>query len=336
MAIHRTRLLGAVLTALALLALPTPAAAQAPDPFFAGGPMPKDHAFRFKWRDHRVPPAWMQPAIRAGASDSNATRASRAPTFALDAAASNWIMYGTDVGCGPNGIACFTRSVSSTSFTMSFRPQGHRFDWGALRWCQAYAWWPNGCYDVENIALDEFGHVTGLDHHVNQADQSDYLDAVVQTVSRTRPNSGWNAHAYGRCDVARLQQRYDVPTTATKISTCVSLTSELTLSAPLSVAFGSAATFTARLRIVATPGAYELGDNWLDGRRVVLQQGATDGTWSDVVVMTPGTSGTYTARLTLTSTNDWRAVFRTPTDEGLKASGSTVVRVTINGPCCPL
>ena len=61
---------------------------------------------------------------------------------------------------------------------------------------------PNGCYDAETIALDEFGHVEGLNHHGNYANDSDYLDAVVQTYSRTKPSSGWNMHVFGRCDVA--------------------------------------------------------------------------------------------------------------------------------------
>jgi hypothetical protein len=47
----------------------------------------------------------------------------------------------------------------------------------------------NGCYDAETIALDEFGHVEVLNHHVNFADESDYTHAVVQTYSRTRPKT---------------------------------------------------------------------------------------------------------------------------------------------------
>ena len=50
---------------------------------------------------------------------------------------------------------------------MWLREQGHVYDWGTLKWCQAYASPPNGCYDAETIALDEFGHVEGLGHHVN-------------------------------------------------------------------------------------------------------------------------------------------------------------------------
>lgn len=321
----------AVVLALALAAIPSVVQANAPDPFYSGGPMPKDHPLTFQWRNGRVPPAWMQPAIHAGAADSDASRMSRAPTFRFETPSGNWIMYGSDAGCGPGGIACFTRSVSTTSFTMSFRPQGYRFDWGTLRWCQAYSSWPDGCYDVENVTLDEFGHVTGLDHHVNQKDGSDYLDAVVQRVSRTKPRAGWNAHAYGRCDVARLQQRYDVPTFATKISTCVSLVTALTLSGPTSATFGTAATFTARLSVTSTSGSYELGGNWLDSRVVVLQRRPIGGSWTDVTTMTPGTSGSYTARVTMSTTADWQAVFRTPANEGLTASKSSVIRVTVTG-----
>ena len=69
---------------------------------------------------------------------------------------------------------------------------------------------PDGCYDAENVVLDELGHVLGLDHHVNYADDSDYADAVVQTYTHAKPRVGWHAHVFGRCDVATLQQEYDV------------------------------------------------------------------------------------------------------------------------------
>ena len=100
--------------------------------------------------------------------------------------APNPIGYGSGATCGPAGIACFTRSVPDR-FTMWFRQQGYPFDWGTLRWCQAYSSPPTGCFDVENIALDEFAHIEGLGHHVNYADERDYLDAVVQTYSRQKP-----------------------------------------------------------------------------------------------------------------------------------------------------
>ena len=94
-----------------------------------------------------------------------------AATFAYDAGGSNPIGYGAGATCGVNGLACFTRDAPD-GFTMWLREQGHVFDWGTLKWCQAYTTAPNGCYDAETIALDEFGHVEGLDHHVNYADDS--------------------------------------------------------------------------------------------------------------------------------------------------------------------
>ena len=134
-----------------------------------------------------------------------ACKGSHAATFVYDATGANPIGYGAGATCGVNGLACFT-ATPPDGFTMWLREQGHVFDWGTLKWCQAYATPPNGCYDAETITLDEFGHVEGLDHHVNYGNDSDYDDAVVQTFSRTKPNAGWNRHTFGRCDVATLQR----------------------------------------------------------------------------------------------------------------------------------
>ena len=71
----------------------------------------------------------------------------------------------------------------------------------------------------------------GLGHHVNFADDSDYMDAVVQTYSRTKPATGWNVHTFRRCDVATLQLEYDMVSTTAKYSTCLDLATVLLLSA---------------------------------------------------------------------------------------------------------
>ena len=89
---------------------------------------------------------------------------------------------------------------------------------------------PNGCYDAETVALDEFGHIEGLGHHVNFADDRDYTDAVVQTFSRTKPRDGYNMHVLGVCDVARLQIRYDTQHASFPYSTCLDLPTKLSLS----------------------------------------------------------------------------------------------------------
>ena len=143
-------------------------------------------------------------------------------------------------------------------FGVWFRENGHRFDWGTLRWCELSGG-PDGCYQVRNVMLDELGHVLVLDHHVNFGDDRDYDDAVVQTYSRTKPKAGWNAHAFGRCDVATLQQQYDVPSSTAAYSTCLDVPTTLSMSASrTSVVAGSMVTFTATL---GSDGTGKLSNN---------------------------------------------------------------------------
>ncbi len=219
----------------------------------------------------------------------------RAALFAYDSSGANPIGYGVGATCGVNGLACFTRDAPN-GFTMWLREQGHVFDWGTLKWCQTYTTPPSGCYDAETIALDEFGHVEGLGHHANYSDDSDYGDAVVQTYSRTKPNSGYNMHVFGRCDAATLQKLYDMTSWTAKYSTCLDLATVLTIAAsPTSIVVGSSVTLTATLRVVDDDAYLRLGNNPVSGRSVTLQRrppGAT--TWTTVGTMAAGPSaGTY-------------------------------------------
>ena len=315
-------------------------AAHSPDPMMGGDHWTQDQTVGFDWKTGQVPPAWLQEPVRDAAADSNASRASRAAVFVLADGAPSAIAYGEPTPCGPNGIACFSRAGAPERFGMWFRRHGHAFDWGYLRWCQAYTSWPDGCYDVENIALDEFGHVQILGHHQNYDDQRDYGDAVVQALSRTKPRAYWDAHRYGRCDVAVLQREYDVPSRTTLISSCLDLGTSLSLAASdTPIAYRGGVTFTATLR-VATNTAYDrLSANLLSGRTVLLQRRATGSTsWSTVGEMTPGTAGTYTWSATPLVTAEWRAVFPEPPVEGVRASTSGSVTVSV-GACttsCPL
>jgi len=183
------------------------------------------------------------------------------------------------------------------------------------------------------VMLDELGHVDGLDHHVNAPDDSDYADAVVQTVSHARPQVGWNASAFGRCDVATLQQLYDVPSWATPYSTCLDVPTLTTLSAtPTSVISPGSTTFTATLR---TDGTGRLDGNPMSGRIVVLQQRSGTG-WADLVTMSAGTAaGSYVAKLAPKGTQDFRALFRKPSGEGVRTSASGTVRVTVTCTTAP-
>jgi hypothetical protein len=329
----------ALTSTLAIGALGGPAQGHAPDPLLGGGLYPQNQDLAWRWHADGVPPVTMRTAILAGAEDSNATRASKSPIFRHDPGGTSFVYYGPNVVCGVNGLACMRRDVGSKSFRVYFRPQGHRFDWGVMRWCQMYDNPPDGCYDTENVMLDEVGHVLVLDHHVNRKDDSDYLDAVVQTYARAKPRAGWNAHAYARCDVATLQRQYDVLTTSTPYSTCLDIGTTLALvSSSDAAAYEGTVTFTATLR--TADGYGRLSTNALSNRAVVLQRRAGGSTWTDMATMTPGAAaGTYASPQLVRSTGDWRAIFRKPAAEGLRAATSSILTVTVGactGSICPL
>jgi hypothetical protein len=316
--------------ALAIL-ITAPVGAHSPDPR-PGSAWDVDERLEFRWRSGAEPPSAIKTAIRAAATDVTETKNSRAATFVYDSGGSSPIGYGAGATCGVDGIACYTRSAPSGGFTMWLREHGRVFDWGTLRWCQMSANPPNGCYDAETIALDEFGHIEGLGHHVNYADDRDYTDAVVQTLSRTKPREGWNMHVLGRCDIAALQIRYDVPNTTAKTSTCLDLDTVLTLvAADTSIAYNAVASLTATLRIVDDADYGRLGGNALNGRTVKLQRrppGST--TWTTVGTMPAGSSNaTYTLGVRLLTTTEFRAVFSAPSGEGLNGDTSGTVRVSV-------
>lgn len=316
--------------AVSIVAAPAVAAAT-PDPFL-GSPFDRNQVLTYRWGAGGAPPAAIKTAIRDAIEDANTTRESKAPTFDYASGASSTITYGVSAPCGENGLACFRRDAP-TWFAVYLRENGHRFDWGTLRWCEATGR-PRGCYDAENITLDELGHVMGLDHHVNLPDESDYGDAVVQTYSRVKPEAFYNAHTFGRCDVATLQQVYDVLSTSTLYSTCLDVPSETTLAASATWMPGAGwVSFTATLR---SAGSGRLSSNLVSGRVVVLQRRTSSG-WADALTMTPGSAGIYTASLYLLSPTDVRAIFRRPSNEGLRGSSSDPLTVTVstcpNGSC---
>jgi hypothetical protein len=326
------------------VALPGPpsAAGHSPDPAMGWPLFTANDTLEFRWMANEVPPPRMRDAVVAAAAAANGSRGSRAPSIAYAADGASTVEYGANVFCGVNGLACADGWHAPAHFHVAFRTHGHQFDWGRLQWCQLQTTIANGCFDVVNVAIDEFGHVLGLGHHVNQADQSDYLDAVVQTVSRARPKAGWDAHAFGRCDVAKLQLRYDQVNTARPYSTCLDLPVALSMTAnDRSIRVGETVTFTVTLRI-ATSSAYErLSGNLLSQRSVVLQRRVPgSATWTTVATI-PAVlaSGTYQVRVSPTATYDWRGYFYKPSAEGLRASSSAPFSVTVSGGCtsgpCP-
>jgi hypothetical protein len=310
--------------------------AHSPDPTVSSSLFAQDQKLAYRWRAGSEPPAAIKTAIKAAAAGINGSRGSRAATFAYDAAGASSVGYGAGATCGVNGIACFTRTAPK-SFTMWLREQGHVFDWGTLKWCQTYAAPPNGCYDATTIALDEFGHVEVLGHHVNYTDDRDYLDAVVQTYSRTKPKAGWDEHVLGRCDIATLQRVYDVPSSSTKISTCLDLDTTATLAASSTgVTSGTTVSFTATLKVASSSAYGRLSGNALSGRTVKLQRrnvGAS--TWTTVATMAAGSaSGSYAATYKITASGEFRSSFSAPSGEGLNGDPSPTVKViVVTGGC---
>jgi len=337
--VNPIRVTSSAVTALALVAAlagsPAPASAHAPDPVLSGGLFAQNAALRYRWGTGGTPPSAIRTAVNGAADDSNASRRSKAATFTYDSGGSNTVYYGVDVPCGVNGLACFRRDAP-TWFGLWLRENGHRYDWGVLRWCEMNGD-PDGCYDAENVVLDELGHVLGLDHHVNYADDSDYADAVVQTYTHTKPRVGWNAHVFGRCDIATLQQQYDVASWSTPYSTCLDVPTRTTLTATSTdVVAGSVVTFTATL---TSAGSGRLSNNPMAGRVVVLQQ-RSGTTWTDFLTLAPSvTSGSYTGSRAMRATGDYRTVYRKTSSEGVRTSTSATVTVAVTAGCtqviCP-
>ncbi|HEX5015639.1 MAG TPA: hypothetical protein VFV72_15950 [Candidatus Limnocylindrales bacterium] len=337
----RIRLRATAATALAVLALAAPPTlAHSPDPAIAWPLYTPDDTLQFRWKENEVPPSKMRDAVVAAADDANGSRGSRAPSIVYAAGGSSTVEYGANVFCGVAGLACADGWDAPDTFRVAFRSHGWQFDWGKLQWCQLQSTPQNGCYDIENVGLDEFGHVLGLNHHANYSSESDYLDAVVQTVSHARAKVGWNAHDFGRCDTAKLQLRYDMVNSARKYSTCLDIATALSMSASdRSISLGETVTFTVVVQVADSASYEKLRSNWVSERRIVLERRAPgSSTWTQVAVVPPiASSGMYQIRLSPTTTYDWRGYFYKPTDEGLRASSSAPFTITVSGTCptCP-
>jgi len=310
-----------------------PALAHGPDPLLGTTPWGKDQVVKYQWAAWGVPPAWMAAAIDAGAADVGESRGSRAAFFTRVSSATSSIAYGGAVPCSSYGIACMNRTGVPDSFEgMWFRPQGWPFDWGTLRWCQGLSSPSNGCYDAENVALDEFGHIELLGHHVNLADESDFQDAVVQYAARARPKAGWNQHEFGRCDVARLQLEYELSSPTQLVSTCLSLATSLSIVSDVtSVYAANPVQITGNLRIGTASSARRLSGDPLSARTISLQRRALGSTsWSTIGTLGANASaGSYGITISPTVTYDYRLLFGTPPDEGVLGSTSAILRVTV-------
>jgi hypothetical protein len=309
------------------------ASAHGPDPLLGTTPWGLDQSVSYQWTSGAVPPAWMAAAIDAGAGDVGSSKNSRAATFHRVSSSASQISYGGAVPCSSYGIACMNRTGVPASFAgMWFRPYGWPFDWGTLRWCQGQSSPTNGCYDAENVALDEFGHIEMLGHHVNLDDESDFQDAVVQYAARSRPKAGWDEHVFGRCDVARLQLEYALESAGDRVSTCVSLATSLSeIASATTIDAGSSVRITGTFKIAVASAAKSLSGDPLSGRTITLQRrlpGATS--WSTFGTLgANSTAGSYGLTLTPSTTYDYRLLFTATSSEGLLGATSATVRIAV-------
>jgi hypothetical protein len=311
-----------------------PSGSARPTPAFAAGGWPSDKTLRFRWRSGAVPPSWARPALEKAADDAGSTSVARSPEFVYRSAATDAVAYGGSMPgfCSITGIACAGR-VLPVSWGVWLRPYGTEYAWGTLRWCQKTSS-SQGCFDIRRVMLHELGHITGLTHPSSAGFTLAAQDTVMHAITPSRPHAGASRHAFGRCDVATLQELYDTPDNKTAVSTCNQVTTSLTLEASdVAIAAGESVELTARLRVEHASAYGELAGNPLNGRSVKLKyrRAGSDDSWRTAWMRSTYRSGRYVLTIRPTDTWDFKAVFPSPDDEGLRYSRSGIVRVQVQG-----
>jgi hypothetical protein len=306
-----------------------PAGAARPVPAFAAGGWDKDTTLPFSWQSGDVPPEWARGPIRSGAEDASDTSAARSPRFVYRSTANDTIRY---TSAFPSfcrlGIACASRNMPGF-WAVWLRPHGTDFSWGTLRWCQRND--ADGCFDLRRVVIHELGHVAGLNHPSSAGFNLAPHETVMHAVTPARPSAGSGRHSFGRCDVATLQELYDVPTNSTPISTCNGVGTDLTLSASDGVVGrGAPVRLTAVLRVADVASVGQLRDNVLNGRSVRLRYrraGADD--WTVLWMDPQSTGGRYQLSLAPQADMEFQAAFPAPDDEGLAYSVSSILTVRV-------
>ena len=306
-----------------------PAGAPRPVPAFPAGAWPKDSVLPFSWLDGAVPPEWARTPITSGAADASDTSLSRSPRFVLRSGLADTVRYTPSF---PDfcryGIACASRNMP-VSWLVWLRPHGTDFSWGTLRWCQKED--ASGCFDIRRVLIHELGHIDGLDHPSRDGFNLEANETVMHAITPAKPSAGSTRHAFGRCDVATLQELYDLPSSTTQVSTCNDVATELTLGASSSsILPGSTVRLRADLRVAPVSSVGRLAGNALNGRSVKLRyrRAGTSDAWT-TLWMEPLVNGGYSLIIAPQATWEYQAVFPAPAGEGLRASTSVTVKVRV-------
>jgi hypothetical protein len=166
------------------------------------------------------------------------------------------------------------------------------------------------------------------------------LDTVMHSVVPSKDGTGWAMKAFGRCDVAALQERYGLPTMATRVSTCNDINTAISLGSSVArVRDGEPVTFRAVLRTVDLSAYGQLGGIRLNRRSVQLRRrlAGLGGGWS-VFWMKPDDNepGTYVLTMHPSGNYEFQAAFPRPDDEGLNGDTSNVISVRVIDACTSL
>jgi len=292
----------------------------------------QDTVLGFRWGSD-APQGWMRPAIHDAAADVSSSRGSRAARFDYDADAAGVVQLADSMsGNCERAIACASRDIPRY-WRISLRPQGVRAGSVTTRWCQAYESPPDGCFDLRRTMLHEFGHVEGLAHPDDHGFRLPALETVMHPFSPGKGQTGWQMHDFGRCDVARLQRRYDTTTSSARYALCDRLGSRLSVAASdYSVAYRERVTITATLRVRDRDGYGETGGNFVSGREVRIQRRVPGGSWSSYEADPGSSAGSYEVTFQPWTTYEYRAIFDQPSTEGLTGDVSDVVTVKV-APC---
>jgi hypothetical protein len=308
-----------------------PAVAARPVPAFAAGGWPRETILRYSWQPGAVPPAWAQGAIEAAANDASDTSGARSPDFLYQGSADDSIRY---TPLFPDfcrfGIACATRDMPD--FWASWiRPHGTDFSWGTLRWCQRDD--VSGCFDLRRAMIHELGHILGLNHPSSAGFELEPQETVMHAISPARPRPGSSRHAFGRCDVATLQELYDVPANDAPISTCNDVATTLRLgSSATAVNWEEPVRLRAVLRVADRATFGQLAGNVLNDRAVKMRyrRAGSSAAWTVLWMQPQPSGGVYQLTIAPTFDLEFQASYPVTRSEGLRYSESDLMTVRIN------
>jgi hypothetical protein len=344
-----------LVTALAAPALAIDITPSSPE----GSPFNANQALQVVWDTGDPPPAaWMQAPISAGALAARHTTGSN-PTYAQNptfiSSGIDGVIYYLDYTtakksafplCPTNSapLACTRhRSLNwPNSWAMAFIIHNWDYDTPSnytVKWCDNVD--QGTCWDVQRVAVHEFGHVLDLGH--NTTDQPS--NTVMFSETHSKYGSGGQIHEFRSCDIAKLQLKYDMSSTSGVYADCLEnapnagangLLTTVTVDTPPTVAcLNEPVIFSGNLNVQSPASGYGLlAGNDLGSRTVNLQRSSPGaGSYSDYTTDATSSAGVWTKNLQFgVSTNyDWRSQF--DTESGLNADTSPGVNVRWSSAC---